>query len=186
MVSSRARPWLKWALLLGAALPGRAQDLLSVGNPSQPPPASWTAGAYAFACSDPIPLHGFFNHWQGGFTPGRDPVTYGCWGMETRASAGPWSLSVWDRTTFLARMSPDGARLIWLAKQKLTYPQGEIFNLHLDLGALHRDGVSLGRALRLGDLALGASLGFWTATNAQLVTDFIDKLDEQKMGGLKC
>jgi hypothetical protein len=154
--------------LLGVTLPGLAQGVLGIAQPSSKPPSgSWSIEVSAFALSDPVPLHGLLNHWQGGFTSDPSPKIYGQWGSRTKATLGNWNISIWDLTTVLGQMSPGGAKLLWLTKQKLALPVGETFAVRLDLDALHRTGASLGRAWMMGNVAFGADVSSWTATGAQ-------------------
>ncbi len=159
------------SLALVTTLPGVAQGALRIEQPARiMPSGSWSAEFAAFAFSDPIPLNGLLKHWEGGLSTSASPKVYGSWGSRIDAALGPWNCSTWDLTTVLGELSPDGAKLLWLTKQKRPLPIGETFQAGLSIDALHRTGVSVGRAWRVGNLTLGADLRWWTATGAQFGT----------------
>ncbi len=158
-------------MALGLASTAQAQGLLSLDQPALAQvPGYWACQSSVFALSDPVPLRGMIDRWQGGYTAHSAPLAMGNWGGRLQGQAGPWSVSIWDLTTLLGEMSPGGARLLWLTKQRQTLPVGETFDIRLKLDALHRSGTTVGRAWTFGQVTLGAGLSCWTATGAQFGT----------------
>ncbi len=159
------------SLLLGAAPACLAQGSLGIDQPARMLPSGfWTTGISILAFSDPVPLHGAINQWQGNLSTVPSPVIYGQWKGFALATIGNWQVSTWDLTTILGEMSKDGAQLLWMTKQKQTLPVGKSFDLNFTLDSIHRTGISIGRAWRFAELTFGASLDYWTATGAQFGT----------------
>ena len=156
------------SLTLATSLPALSQGALRLEQPARiMPSGAWSAELGLYAFSDPVALNGLLNRWQGGLTSSTAPKIYGSWGTRIEATLGTWHYSTWDLTTLLGELSPDGARLLWLTKQKRPLLVGETFQAGLSVDALHRTGVAVGRAWRIGNFTVGADLRWWTATGAQ-------------------
>jgi len=105
--------------------------------------------------------------------------------MEQLAQARVQAQAIVDKATKLAEETKEEimqeartehARLLKEAREEIAREQQRA------IAELKNEVVSL--SIAAATKIIGHNID--AATNAQLVTDFIDKLDEQKMGGLKC
>jgi hypothetical protein len=152
-----------------------AQGYLDVANPARTGDCPGLGvSLQAFTFSDPIPVRGLMDRWQGDFTPRNDKQqAYGQWGGGFSWSEGPWRVGIWDDSHLLFESSRDAATLLWLTKRKFEVPVGTTFKVWLTAKGIRRTGSSASRSWELwrsGEawLSAGAGLRFWTATGLQI------------------
>ena len=141
-------------------------DLLGISNPADMAGKQgisiYTDGHY-FAGDDYVAVNQFSDNWNGSFTP-RNGMNLAVLSarVETGASYDSWRVAALYRQEILIASNRDITDMMYYNKQHLSVPNGQSFNINLQVEGFDADGVRLDKGFilpQINGIALSAGAG---------------------------